>query len=493
MLQLEERLIARGGSAANLMESAGAGIASAIMQFCPHPGQAIVYAGKGNNAGDGLVAARYLLEAGWQVSLRLAHRRDEMSQLALRQLVELGDRIMTNAPSYDNLHGPVVIIDALLGLGARPGLQSPYLELSREIRQLRGSCHSRVFALDIPTGLDADSGAVDAEAVVADYTLTIGLPKCGLFSDEAVAVTGRLALIQLEGIMDAHEEVFGLDETSFFLSTADLLRGLLPRRENNSHKGNHGRLGIIAGSPGFIGAAVLTTECALRSGAGLVEVFAAPEIYDILARCCPPEAMVKKSPNLADAVLQARLDAVAIGPGIGRDHDGGARKVIAEFPGPCVIDADAITVVAEQPEILKRCRGQRLLTPHQGEMGRLTKVEGIPRWQIASDFAAKFQVTLILKGARTLIAEQGMPICANPTGSPALAAGGTGDCLTGICAGLLAQAVQPYPAACIAAWLHGRAAEYAMAEFGESEESLVAGDIPRSLGRAFCGLKQMDY
>lgn len=490
MRRVEEALVRQGQGEDILMEQAGRGIADAVVQFVPGPGTCIVYAGKGNNAGDGFVAARHLADRGWRVLIRLASERDALSKLSLRQLLVLGDRgtVVDQAPRPPA--GPVVLLDGLLGTGARPGLRGPIATLCREINQLRADDQARVAALDVPTGLDSDSGECDPDAVVADWTLTIGLPKAGLFADEATSRVGRIAQIPLDDAEETCHELFDMDSVGFFMATSRLLRPALPPRPFDSHKGNYGRLGIVAGSQGFTGAAVLTAMAAVRGGAGLVTLFVPPDCHQLLATACPPEVMVRPSRQVVDDVLGASLDALAIGPGLGRDRDGECRTLIAGFPGPCVIDADAINALSGHLGLLDAATGERLLTPHPGEMARLIETQGLTRREVVARFVGAHASTLLLKGARTLTGERGMPVCANSSGSPALATGGSGDFLTGLCGAFLAAGLPAYNAACLAAWLHGRAAEIVVTAQGGAPEACLPSDLAPALGRALSDLRE---
>jgi NAD(P)H-hydrate epimerase len=228
----------------------------------------------------------------------------------------------------------------------------------------------------------------------------------------------------------------------------------------------------------------MTTEGALRGGAGLVEVFVPKEIYPIVAAAAPVEAMVKPVRSYRD-LLEAKIDVWALGPGLGMTEAKDLLRVIERAPAPMVLDADGLTIASNDVEVLKRSAGPRLLTPHPGEMKRLFDSGKMSRAGTAKNFADLFPVTLLLKGARTIVAERGRPLSYNSTGNPGMATGGMGDVLTGLCAALIAQGVSLYDAARLAAWLCGRAAEMAIFEDRESEQSLLPRDVLRNLGAAF--------
>ena len=475
MRAAEEAAFARGLTAEALMDDAAAGIARAVSKFFPAPSHCIVFAGKGNNAGDALAAARLLQELGWTIELRLAFPKNECGALPQKKLRSLG------ALQARDHRTPSVILDGLLGLGAKPPLREPITSACREINRLRREENAFVFAIDLPTGLDGDSGAADADCVIADFTLTIGFAKRGLLADRALDYVGRIERIPLPDLAPPHAG-------DAILADAASLCALLPRRRFDVYKNQFGRIGIVAGSTGFTGAAVLCASGALRGGAGLVELFVPKNIYDIVASAAPPEVMVQPISSYA-SLLDEPIDVWAIGPGLGKKKAAQIRRLIKQTTKPMVVDADALNALAENPALLRRCAGPRLLTPHPGEMKRLFPAGKITREKYAARFCAKYPVTLLFKGSRTIVAERGRPLSYNTTGNPGMATGGMGDVLTGVCAALLALKLAPFDAARLAAWLCGRAAEIAVFHAGASEESLLPSDVLKNLGAAFNDLR----
>jgi NAD(P)H-hydrate epimerase len=243
----------------------------------------------------------------------------------------------------------------------------------------------------------------------------------------------------------------------------------------------------VAGSQGFVGAALMTTEGALRAGAGLVELFVPKEIYSIVAAAAPAEAMVKPLRSYRD-LLEEQIDVWALGPGLGKSEAKDLLKVIERASAPMVVDADGLNLLSDNAEVLKRCAGPRLVTPHPGEMKRLFDAGRMSRAGTARNFSDAFPVTLLYKGARTIVAERGRPLSYNTTGNPGMATGGMGDVLTGVCGALIGQGLSLYDAARVGAWACGRAAEIAIFEKGESEQSILPRDVLANLGRAFCEL-----
>jgi NAD(P)H-hydrate epimerase len=228
----------------------------------------------------------------------------------------------------------------------------------------------------------------------------------------------------------------------------------------------------------------MTSRGALRAGAGLVEVFVPEEIYDIVATAAPMEAMVKPIQSYRD-LLKEKADVWAVGPGLGKSRAAEILELIEKLKQPMVLDADGLNIVSEKTSILKRCKGQRLLTPHPGEMKRIFPGDKQSRAQVATTFCNRFPVTLLLKGSRTIVAERNRPLSYNTTGNPGMATGGMGDVLTGVCAGLMGQGLSLYNAARVGSWLCGRAAEIAIFNNGQCEQSLVAHDVLDHLGDAF--------
>ncbi len=316
------------------MDEAARGIAAAVTSFFPTPGHCLVFGGKGNNGGDAFAAARLLQEQGWTVELRLAFPVKECGTLARKKLRSLAATSAAKNP------GPLIILDGLLGVGAQPPLREPIASACREINRLRHERGAYVFAIDLPTGLHADTGETDENSVRADFTLTIGFAKAGLLADHALDFVGRIERIPLSAL--------DLPPASnATLADPVALRHLLPRRSFGAYKNQFGRVGILAGSTGLTGAAVLCASGALRGGAGLVELFVPKSIYEIIAVTAPPEVMVKPIVSYA-ALVKEPIDVWAIGPGLGQSHAADVLALIKKSPQPMVIDADALNLLAKK-------------------------------------------------------------------------------------------------------------------------------------------------
>jgi len=479
MQALEQRAFAEGIDQEGLMDVAGIGIAREILRQETRPGICILYLGKGNNAGDALVVGSVLQNAGWSVQARFSDAPENLGPLPRKKLRSFGSPPRSFHGDVATLSKslPVILVDGILGIGSRPGLKPELKAMTREMNQLRSSLRAMAYAVDVPTGVTEEG--VDPDAVVADITVTVGFPKQCLFRDDATNFAGKIQCVPL----DALTERAVYDNSRDRFADAHELSGLLPRRKFDSHKGDFGRIGIVAGSLGFVGAGVLCSQSAVRGGGGLVTLYTnADDSYPLLAVKAAPEVMVKPVHDYRE-VLDDRLTAIAIGPGLGTSHETSVLEIVRNFEGPMVVDADALNIVSLQVDTLAKLSGPRLLTPHPGEMKRLWPREAASRTEIVRAFTNQFGVTLLLKGARTLVGQKGKPLSYNSTGTPGMATGGSGDVLTGVCGALLGQHLEPYDAARVGAWLCGRAAELALET--ESEESLLPSDSLRYLGQAF--------
>jgi len=491
MRAAEEAAFARGIEVEALMDQAGAGVAHTVQKFFPRPGTCIVYAGKGHNGGDALVAAEYLQREGWKVESRLPFPETDCSELTRKKLAALRDAesVVAAVPAAGgacDTHAatkgrPFVILDGLLGVGTKALLREPIRTTARELNRIRVERNAVVFAVDLPTGLNSDTGEADPDSVVADFTVTIGFAKHGLIADNVVDFVGRIQVWPLPDLEagGARNEI---------MATQPALAGLIPRRKFGAYKNQCGRIAVVAGSKGFVGAGLMTASGALRAGAGLVELFVPEEIYEIAAAAAQPEVMVKATRAYKD-LPNEKIDVWAVGPGLGTAHGARIRDLIARVEQPMVVDADGLNVLAEEIEVLKRCRGPRLLTPHPGEMQRLVAPGKMARAGLARSFCEHFPVTLLLKGSRTVVAQRDQPLSFNSTGNPGMATGGMGDVLTGVCAGLIGQGMSLYDAARVGVWLCGRSAELAIFHGNSTEQTLLPSDVLDNLGPAFIDLE----
>lgn len=433
------------------------------------PQRVVVYAGKGNNAGDALgLAARF----GCPVTLRAVCGVEELSEDSRRELFRITAAIDTAVPEPQ--HG-LLIIDGLLGSGAKGELRPVYAELVREMNRLREqSPRSLLLAIDIPTGLNADNGRGGAHVVQADITAVIGCVKPGMLADGAEDAVGRLLCIPLP-------EVKLSPCTDAQVLCSESMRFCLPRRPYSCFKNRVGRVGIIAGSRGMLGAAQLCAEAAVAAGAGLVSLYCPEDVYPILAARVTPEVMVL--PLIPSLMLLAQsVQAWVIGPGIGHQNRAAAenlQELVNLATCPVVLDADALNTAAERGW---RFRSNHILTPHPGEMRRLDSRPAVRRKDIVKRFLEKEDCTLLLKGARSIIADRNSMLY-NTSGGPFMANGGQGDVLAGVIGALAAQGLTPLRAAALGAYACGRAAEHARAQRGYPP-AIRAGEVIAHLPEA---------
>jgi NAD(P)H-hydrate epimerase len=497
MRQVDRRTIELGIPGLILMENAGHRVGEFLAAtFAPiERHHVVVFCGKGNNGGDGLVVAR-LLHTHWKprrLDVVLAAEAAELTGDAAanyRMLAACGCPVA--GAIAREMRQATVVVDALLGTGLKGPAEGKMLDWIREINC--GFPCAKVVAVDIPSGLASDTGAIPGECVRADYTVTFTAPKVGQVLPPACDRVGQLHVCRIGSPPALFE-----DDDSAFLSLIERgwFRGLLGPRPPGSHKGDFGHVLVGGGSRGKSGAAAMAGMAALRAGAGLVTV-AGPASATPAIAAHAPELMTEALPEtpeggislraLEDGALPALLrgkDVVALGPGLGRHPETVevVRRLAAGTPQYLVVDADGLNALAGTG-----LHGRNLvLTPHPGEMARLTgrKTAEVQadRLGAARQFALDHGLTLVLKGQRTLLAFPDGRVWVNPTGSPAMATGGSGDILAGMIAGLVAQSPQEAEAAIGAAvYLHGRAGELGAAELGE--RPLIATDLLEFLPEA---------
>lgn len=488
MRALEARAVEAGVTEDALMEEAGAGLAGVVRQFWPRPGAAVVFCGKGHNAGDACVLARHLLEAGWEVELRAAFPPETWRSLAKEKLAGIEGEVRFADVGNEAVpkRRPLLLVDGLLGTGAGGSLREPVRAAARMMNVLRLRHGADTLAIDLPSGLDADSDAADADAVVADVTVTLGFPKHGLCAPGAENLVGRIAVVPLalplpDNAMERSQVI-----------TPEVLRPLLRRRAFSMHKGQAGRVGIVAGSRGLTGAARLAATAAVASGGGLVTLFCPHDVYKILAASCPPEVMVRPVHSCRE-VMDFPLDAIGIGPGMGSTPPPYIASLLRDDPRPVIVDADALNVMASHGiSLADRTGGLRLLTPHPGELARLAQAFASDADNPASALAAAMNATVLSKSARSSVIEKGRPILYNTTGHSMMAKGGFGDVLTGFCATFAAQGRSLRDAAALGSWLLGFAAEQSRILDGDAVEAFTPSRLIEMSGRAFALLRNGD-
>ncbi|HLB08489.1 MAG TPA: NAD(P)H-hydrate dehydratase [Gemmatimonadaceae bacterium] len=453
---LDARAISAGTPASTLMKHAGLGAAAAIVRVYPDVvnAEVNVYVGPGNNGGDGWVVARALVRYGASVFVHEAGEARTDEAKAERALA-LPDVTLGESPEAR------VVVDALLGVRAKGAPRGEIAECIAHIARARDR-GAAVVSLDIPSGVDADTGTA-TDAVLADLTVTFGTLKRGLTI--ARGNTGRILVIGI-GLGSPAP-----DDRMLRLVDAQWVRAHVPPIHADAHKGTRRKLIIIGGQLGMAGAPMLAARAAIRSGIGMVRLVVARENLPV-AQAAVPEAPAHAWPESDDdvaSVITGWADAVVIGPGLGASYGSRAlvERVLREYRGPVVLDADALNAFAGEAEQLGALIGERqaLLTPHPAEFGRL---HGAPisevlarRFEIGADLATRTRATVLLKGVPTVISNAAGERLVSCAGTPVLAAAGSGDLLSGIAGTLIAQIGDARIAGACAAWVHGRAAEIA--------------------------------
>ena len=502
MTSIDRRAMGSGASGFDLMENAGRGVFEAVVERLRASGgqRVAVVCGKGNNGGDGFVVARRLRAAQVSVQAFLLARAEAVSgdagahlQKARSEGVEVREIVREEEVGglVRALETADLVVDAILGTGLRGGARGV---AAGAVEAINGAGRP-VVAVDVPSGLDADTGRAEGACVRAALTVTFALPRIGHFFYPGRARCGALRVVDI-GIPRVAVEAEGVEVD---LVTAEDALAWLPRRRPNAHKGDCGRVVILAGSVGLTGAATLCAAAAVRGGAGLVTVGTPTSLNDILevklteAMTVPlPEVRRRRCLSLRarGEVLRlvARADVVALGPGLGtyRETVGLVHRLLADIRSPLVIDADGLNALKGRADLLKTRIGPTVITPHPGEFSRLTgasisEIEADPIGG-ARAFAKAHGVVVALKGAPTVVADPSGGVSVNPTGNAGMATGGSGDALTGLIAALVGQGLDAEVAARLGVYLHGVAGDIVRDRNGEV--GLAASDLADTLPEA---------
>lgn len=469
-----------------LMEQAGKACAEEAERILPTdgPGRVAVVCGKGNNGGDGLVAARYLHHAGHQVDIFLLAHADGLQGDALLNkhiLDHLNLPLQVKASDESiralDLSGYNVLVDAIFGTG----LSNPVRGVFATAIEVINRSGVPVVAIDLPSGVCADSGQVLGSAVEAKVTVTFGAPKRGHLLHPGAKLIGDLTVVDI----GFPPHLFPTGPGSTWLLTDEDMAPYLQLRESDSHKGDFGHLLVVAGSADRPGAAGLCCQAACSSGAGLVTLGAAPEVLERVV-IGAVEYMGISIHNFEDLMAaSAGKQALAIGPGLGQQPamSNLIRKAVANLDVPMVIDADGLNSLVGALDELKRAPAARILTPHPGEMARLTgkttaQIQA-DRFGAARSLASETNAVVVLKGAGTVVADPDGTLFFIPTGNPGMAAGGAGDVLTGVISALVCQGLSPLEAASVGAYLHGATGDLAAKRLGQRGQT--ASDLVRLL------------
>ena len=457
------------GDAPALMEQAGRAAWRYLLSRWPQAHRIVVACGPGNNGGDGYVLARHALDAGRDVRvLRVSPPRSALARQACASFEHRGGQVMAFDGSLPDCD---LVVDAVFGIGlSRP----PDAGAAALIETINAGAQDS-FAIDVPSGVDADTGHAPGAVMRANATLQMLAPHAGLVTGAALDACGTLVLDRLDASLE------DADAIAFALRADALPHWLRPRRRD-SHKGDNGHVLCIGGDHGSGGAIALCAQAALRSGAGLVSVATRSEHVPAILGS-RPEAMVSQAESGEDLLrLADRADVLAIGPGLGQGEWGRALWHIAlECGKPLVADADALNLLAERPRVLQ---GDCILTPHPGEAARLlgcsTHDVQRDRYASARELAARFGCVVVLKGAGTIVAARDRRPRVVVAGNPGMAGGGMGDLLTGVIAAMRAQGLDAFDAACCAALLHACAGDVAARD---GERGMLASDLLPKLRR----------
>lgn len=481
-----------------LMENAGRITAHEIDQLIPVSSRrdevrtAFIFTGKGNNGGDGFVIARHLVNWGWRVELFLLAGVEDLSGDA-RTNAEICRRLgyPMHLITPENLTegriegGQVdILVDAILGTGIKGAVRG----LAADVIKVMNQSQIPIVAVDVPSGLNTDTGRVEGACIRAVMTFTMGLPKIGQLIPDGINYVGDLRVLDIGFPPHLTQD----DAIQTELLTAGYISHLLPQRDIDAHKGSCGKVLVVAGSPGMTGAAVMCCQSAYLSGAGYVTL-AMPESINQIMEIKLTEVVKKSLPQTDTGCLHSdafsvimelveKCDAVAIGPGVSQhvETEKLLTKLVETIDKPIVIDADGLNLLANDVSLLDRKQtAQLVLTPHIGEMARLTGLSmadiAADRVEIGRKMAREWDVTLVLKGAGSIIASPAGEVMINSTGNSGMATAGSGDVLTGMILTFLAQGLTASQAAQVGCYLHGKAGDFAAEQIGQ--RSLMATDI----------------
>ncbi len=508
-----------------LMETAGNEIVRSIEKHYPNAHRFAIFVGKGNNGGDGLVIARQLAHIGHIVNIFLVSPPESFTGEALtnleivRKLCLHCEQILVGNPLSDGLERDTsknhhvfiqkqlsfiencdLLIDAIFGIGLNREVREPIANTIKTINKL----NKPILSVDLPSGLDADTGKPLGTCIQAERTVSIGLPKRGLMLPPGRQYTGKLDIIDI-GFPKKVIEAQGIKCN--WTSKKEVTKWI-PTRSPDSHKGSYGRVLVLAGSTGMTGAAALASEAALRTGAGLVTL-AIPKSLNTILEVKLSEVMTLPLPetdvgSIAESATEQILDhalkhksIIAIGPGLSQHPETVAlvhqliyRNKNDQLGLNFIIDADGLNALAQKTELIHLLDNHAVLTPHLGEMARLTNysIEELKtdRIRVAEEFSQKYGVTLVLKGSPTIVAQPNNEIWINSTGNPGMATAGMGDVLTGIITGLIAQNVENHTAATLGVYLHGLAGDIVAKSKGT--HGLIATDVLNTIPMAISTL-----
>lgn len=469
----------------NLMERAAEVIAQWICNNVEQECDLFFVVGKGNNGGDGLAVARMLYHVGYNCSIYMALGMSDLSEDCRYNLDRLPSGVALVDSAEIELNEQTVVIDALLGTGVKSTLQGNIASIVEMINSLP----NRVISIDIPSGMDTEFSNADRLMVCAETTLTLEFPKLAMLLPEAGEHCGNIVVLPIE--LDA--EYIASKESNYYYVTESVVQQFIKPREKFAHKNTYGHTLLICGSEGMMGAAILATSAALRSGCGLVTTHIPREERSALHASCP-SALLSLDPHGYFSKLPAALErftSIGVGSGVGQSPDSAAalRLLLETTTQPMVIDADALNIISTRPELFSMIHSGSILTPHPGELRRL-----VGEWrdeqhkiELVCQLAASTSSVVVVKGAHSMICVPQGKCYFNSTGDSGMAKGGSGDLLTGLLAGLLSRGYSASQAAVLGVYIHGLAGEKAAQYYGS--ESMNSSDMVDFLAEAFVELK----
>lgn len=484
MSHIESLAYQDGCSESDFMEEAGSGVALVVQDYVERYDLdriAILLCGKGNNGGDAYVAGTQLLHLEYEVLAFQPNPIEECSNLCRQSYEHFMNEGGRSLHSLDDLPNRGIIIDGFFGTGFHGALSEPYAGIIRRVNQSR----LPIIAVDIPSGLNGETGIAEGEAIIATETAFLGLPKTGFFLNQGWDHVGYLRHVDFGLPQKYIDEV----NTDMIMLTEESLKPLMPPIKRSRHKYEAGYVVGLAGSPAMPGAAILSSTAALRGGAGIVRLFYPDGMQEELV-ICPYEILrnAYRTNDLTEMLTHMnKASSIFIGPGLGQTEAVKAllRMLLPQIQKPCVLDADALNIIAQEEIQLPK---EVILTPHHGEMMRLLQTTGHPTLnpeflQKCRDYAQKKKATIVLKGAPTFIIQGDGPLLVNFTGDPGMATAGSGDVLTGLIAAFLAQGTSVRDAASLGVYLHGLAGEHAALDL--TSYGMCASDLIYRFPEAF--------
>ncbi|MFW6006753.1 MAG: NAD(P)H-hydrate dehydratase [Halanaerobiales bacterium] len=506
MKEMDKKTIENGYPEILLMEAAGRGVAQICSNQLKNNNRVLIFCGKGNNGGDGLVAARFLNRKSFEVEIISTAKKSELKGVTLKnfELCQMHDLTinLVSEMNFDEVKDKIshsdIIIDAMLGTGLKGNLRGNIAEIVDLINKFKQPT-STVIAVDIPTGISGKNGTVLGNAIKADYTATMAFLKVGLCVYPGKKYTGEIEIIDIG--MPEKTSKDKIDYNHFLLNEKEA-SSLLPVRSEVGHKGTFGRIGIIGGSRGMSGAPYLSGHAALKTGAGLVKLAVPESIQDIVASYIP-ELLTRGIDDDANGIIRNDLSSIkefmqkqrvlAVGPGLGKSKAAKimVKYIMEEFENTLVLDADGINLIGKKE--LKKRESPLIITPHPGEMARLLDktIKEIQnnRINISREIATRYNIYLILKGAASIVALPDGKIYINPTGNNGMATAGSGDVLTGIISGLIGQGLDCIEASVLGVYLHGLAGDIAREKF--TSQGVKAGDLIKSIPESISYLQNL--